>query len=222
GYRVAIAGRRAAEGQQAVAAVTAAGGTARFQRTDVADEAQVRDLIAGTLAAYGRIDAVFANAGVELMEPITAATAASFNQIFAPNVLGVLLTMKHAIPALIAAGGGAIVTTSSVAGQVGFSGAAIYAASKHAVNGLTRTAALEYAKQGVRVNAISPGPIQTAMLDRAFGPGDEAKGMVAGMVPSGRVGTVDDVAAAVVFLCSPAAAYITGQDLAVDGGFTAA
>jgi NAD(P)-dependent dehydrogenase (short-subunit alcohol dehydrogenase family) len=222
GYRVSVAGRRQAEGDAVVAAIVQAGGTARFQRTDVTDEAQIQALVAGTTAAYGRIDAVFNNAGLELFEPLTSATAESYHRIFTPNVLGVLLVLKHVIPVLAAAGGGAIVNTSSVAGQIGFAGAAIYTASKHAVNGLTRTAALEYAKQNVRVNSISPGPIQTEMLDRAFGPGDEGKAFFSNLVPAGRVGTADEVASAVVFLCSPAARYITGQDLAVDGGFVAA
>ena len=222
GYRVAVAGRRQAEGDAVVAEIKKAGGTARFIRTDVTDEAQVKDLVDGTVAAFGRLDAAFNNAGVELFEPLLDATPESYHRIATPNILGVLLSLKHEIPAIIKSGGGSIVNTSSVAGQIGFAGAGIYTASKHAVNGLTRTAALEFAKQGVRVNSVSPGPIQTDMLDRAFGPGEESKQFVKGLVPNGRVGTAEEVAAAVVFLSSPAASYITGQDLAVDGGFVAA
>lgn len=222
GYRVSLAGRRQAEGDAVVAEIAKAGGAARFFRTDVTDEAQVKALVDGTVAAFGRLDAAFNNAGVELFEPLLDATPESYHRIATPNILGVLLSLKHEIPAIIKSGGGSIVNTSSVAGQIGFAGAGIYTASKHAVNGLTRTAALEFAKQGVRVNSVSPGPIQTEMLDRAFGPGEESKAFVKGLVPNGRVGTADEVAAAVVFLSSPAASYITGQDLAIDGGFVAA
>jgi len=131
--------------------------------------------------------------------------------------------MKYEIPALLKTGGGSIVNTSSIAGAVGFPGAGLYVASKHAVNGLSKTAALEVAKQGIRINTVSPAAIQTDMLDRFLG-GDQAeqkKQYFAGLHPIGRIGTSDEIASAVLYLSSPGASFITGTDLLVDGGFTA-
>ena len=223
GYRVAIAGRRQREGEAVVAEITKAGGTARFFRTDVTIEAEVKAMVEGTVAAFGRLDVAFNNAGVELGQPLSEATANSFHSVMEPNVLGVILALKHQIPAMLASGGGAIVNNASILGQVGFANAVIYTASKHAVNGVTRASALEYAKQGIRVNSVSPGAIQTDMLDRFVGGAEQhdTKNFMASLHPMGRLGTADEIASAVVFLCSPAASFITGQDLAIDGGFTA-
>ncbi len=138
------------------------------------------------------------------------------------NIRGVLLSMKHEIPAMLQSGGGAIVNNSSAAGHIGFPGASVYVASKFAVIGLTKTAALEFAKQGVRVNSVSPGTIQTEMFDRAFGEGEtDMKKAISAQNPVGRIGTSEEIASAVLWLSSPGAAFTTGQDIIADGGYTA-
>ncbi|KQY89306.1 glucose 1-dehydrogenase [Pelomonas sp. Root1444] len=223
GATVVVSGRREPEGQALVAELKAVGAAdAAFIRADVREEADVRTLVEQTVTRFGRLDVAVNNAGVEgATGPITEQGADNYDLIFDSNVRGVLFSLKHEMRAMLGQGGGAIVNLSSVAGLIGFPGASVYVASKHAVEGLTKSAALEGAAAGVRVNAVAPGPIQTDMLERFVGRSEDAKaGMRAGN-PTQRFGTVDEVAQTIVFLASDKARYLTGQSLAVDGGFTA-
>ncbi len=223
GAKVVVSGRREKEGNAVVAEIKATGGDALFVKTDVTSEEQVAALVTRTLERYGRLDIAFNNAGVEgTLGPVTEQTSENYKLIFDANVKGVFLSLKYQIPAMLKQGGGSIVNTSSVAGSIGFPGFSLYTASKHAVIGLTKSAALEYAPHKIRVNSVSPAAIQTEMLDRAFGSGEsDTKQQIAAMHPAGRVGSVEEVADAVLFLSAPGATFITGHDLLVDGGFTA-
>ncbi len=223
GAKVVVAGRRENEGQAVVKAIEKAGGQALFVKTDVSREADVKALVDKTVARFGRLDFAFNNAGVEGTAGVTTdkQTEENYRHTFDINVLGLLLTMKHEIPAILK-NGGAIVNTSSVVGQIGMPGFGVYTASKHAVNGLTRSAALEYAKQGVRVNAIAFGTIQTPMVDRMVGEAktnNTQRDWLAGLHPVGRLGTVEEAAQAVIALLENP--FITGAVLSVDGGWTA-
>ncbi len=222
GAKVVLSGRRSAEGEAVAAEIRAADGTASFLRTDVSDEAQVAALVDFTVRTYGRLDVAFNNAGTEgELSPVTAAQVANYRQTFDINVLGTLLALKHEIPAMLKTGGGSIINAASIAGLVGFPGASVYVASKHAVLGLTKSVALEVAKQGIRVNAVSPAAIDTGMLDRFTGNDPAQKAAFGGMHPIGRYGQPQEIADVVLFLASDAASFITGQSLTVDGGFTA-
>jgi len=188
----------------------------------VAVEADVAALVAKTVATYGRLDVAFNNAGVELTGSILDATETDYRRVFDINVWGVLTSMKHEIPVMLKQGAGVIINTSSVAGQVGMAGASIYVASKHAVEGLTKAAALEYAKQGIRVNAVAPAAIETDMMNRFTGGGnEEALSYMRSLHPVGRLGRSEEIANAVLFLASDAASFITGTSLNADGGFLA-
>ncbi len=221
GAKVVLSGRRASEGEAVVAEITAAGGTARFVRADVAVEAEVKALVDQTVAAFGRLDVAFNNAGVESMGPLTEVSEAEYRRTFDINVWGVLASLKYEIPAMLKTGGGAIVNTSSVVGHVGMAGASIYIASKHAVEGITKTAALEFAKQGIRVNAVAPAVIETDMVDRFAGKEGPARDYLTSLHPIGRVGQTREISDVVLFLCSDAASFVTGHSLKVDGGMTA-
>jgi NAD(P)-dependent dehydrogenase (short-subunit alcohol dehydrogenase family) len=222
GAKVVVSGRREPEGLAVVEGIRTAGGEATFVRADVSKEDDVRQLVATTVATYGRLDVAFNNAGVEWMGALTDATEADYRRVFDANVWGVQAAMKYEIPELLKAGGGAIVNTSSVAGHIGMAGVSVYVASKHAVEGLTKAAAMEYAKQGVRVTAVAPAAIATDMIDRFVGgpDTDQGKGLAA-MHPVGRMGRSEEVAAAVLYLASDAAKFVTGVSLPVDGGWLA-
>lgn len=220
GAKVVLSGRREKEGLAVVEEITKAGGVAHFVQADVAKESDVKKLVEATVAKFGRLDVAFNNAGIELMGPIAEITEADYRKVFDINVWGVLASMKYEIKEMLKTGGGAIINTSSVAGHIGFAGAGVYAATKHAVEGLTKSAALEYAKQGIRVTAVAPAAIETEMIDRFVGGPDSEQGKgLASMHPIGRMGKSEEIAAAVLYLASDAAKFTTGISLPVDGGF---
>jgi NAD(P)-dependent dehydrogenase (short-subunit alcohol dehydrogenase family) len=222
GAKVVLSGRREQEGQAVVEEIKKAGGGAHFVRADVAQEADVKRLVDETVARFGRLDVAFNNAGVEWVGAFGEVTEADYRRIFDINVWGVITSMKYEIPAMLKTGGGAIINTSSVAGHIGLAGASVYIASKHAVEGLTKVIALEYAKQGIRVTAVAPAAIATDMLDRFVGGTDTEQGKgLAAAHPVGRVGRSEEVAAAVLYLASDAAKFTTGISLPVDGGYLA-
>ena len=222
GARIVVSGRREDAGHTLANELRGLGAEAEFIRADVRHEDDVRKLVDQTVARFGRLDAAINNAGTEGESgPLTEQTAESYAAIFDTNVLGVLLSLKHQLRVMLAQGSGSIVNVSSVAGKKGFPGAAVYVASKHAVEGLTKSAALEGAAAGVRVNAVAPGPIQTEMLERFTGNNADAKAGFLSAVPAKRAGTVEEIAQTIVFLASDKAPYLTGQSIAVDGGILA-
>jgi NAD(P)-dependent dehydrogenase (short-subunit alcohol dehydrogenase family) len=208
--------------EQTVATIKSAGGDAVFVACDVSKDIQVRALIEATVAHYGRLDYAFNNAGIEREQSRLAdGSDADFDAIIDVNVKGVWLCMKHQIPQMLSQGGGVIVNTASIAGLVGAPTMSIYSASKHAVIGLTKSAALEYAKKNIRINAVCPAVIDTEMFSRAQASDPKKAEIAQSMHPIGRIGKVDEVAAAVLYLCSDLAGFTTGIALPVDGGVTA-
>ena len=221
GARVVVSGRREEIGQALANQLRATGAEAEFIRADVRHEDDVRALVDNTVARFGRLDVAVNNAGTEgAAGPVTEQSAESYASTFDTNVLGTLLSMKHEMRVMLAQGSGSIVNLSSTMGQRGAPNASLYTASKHAVEGLTKSAALEGAASGVRVNAVAPGPVETEMLNRFTGSA-ERKAATVGGVPLKRAGTPEEIADAILFLASDKATFITGQIINVNGGKTA-
>lgn len=222
GAKVVLAGRRNEQGEEVAKEIEAAGSEALFIQTDVTKEDQVKHLVEETVRHFGRLDIAFNNAGIEQTAPITEFTEADYRKVFDINVLGIFLSQKYEIPAMLNSGGGSIINTSSIVGQIAMPGAGIYIASKHAVEGITKTTALELAGQGIRVNAVAPGAIATDMIDRFAGEeGTDGRQQLASQHPMGRLGKPQEIAAAVLYLASDAASFTTGISLPVDGGYLA-
>jgi NAD(P)-dependent dehydrogenase (short-subunit alcohol dehydrogenase family) len=222
GARVVVSDVDAPGGEETQRLIAGEGGEAIYVEADVSKEAEVQALIGRTIAEYDRLDYAFNNAGIEgATAPTAECTGENWDRVIDINLKGAWLCMKYEIPEMIRAGGGAIVNCSSIAGVIGFPGIPAYTASKHGLLGLTRAAALEYATRGIRVNAVCPGVIRTAMVERFTGGSAEAEVRLVSGEPMERMGTPEEVASAVLWLCSEGAAFVTGHPLMVDGGWVA-
>ena len=222
GARLIVSGRREEDGRALAKELRELGAEAEFITADVRKEEDVRNLVDKTVARFGRLDVAVNNAGTEGQPgPLTEQTEGTYAATFDSNVLGVILSLKHELRVMYPQKHGSIINISSVAGQIGFPGASVYVASKHAVEGLTKSAALEAAPRGVRVNAVAPGPIETPMLNRFVG-SEENKKRLLEHIPMQRAGSADEVAQTILFLASEKASYVSGQSYAVDGGRLAA
>jgi NAD(P)-dependent dehydrogenase (short-subunit alcohol dehydrogenase family) len=210
-------------GEETVNAIRGEGGEAIFVRTDVSRSADVSRLVKTAVEVYGRLDCALNNAGVPqaMRTPTAELTEEDWDRVININLKGVWLCMKHEIPQMLKQGGGVIVNTSSIGGLIGLPNRAAYTASKHGIVGLTKTAALEYARNGIRVNAVCPAFTRTPVMNRIFkeNPGSEAK--VSSLVPFGRLEEPEEVAQAVIWLCSEKASFVTGHAMAIDGGYVA-
>lgn len=221
GANVVIAGRREAEGGESLALIQKAGGQGLFVRVDVNEESEIEALVAKTLDRFGKLDFAFNNAGVGGLGRATmTATADIYDQVMNINVRGVFFSMKHQIPAIVQSGGGAIVNNASVLALRPSANSPIYSASKAAVVGLTKAAALEFAPKGVRINAICPAIIETDLTEQIRSD-EQTRAYLLSRHPVGRFGRSEEVAASVLYLCSPEASFITGVALPLDGGFAA-
>jgi NAD(P)-dependent dehydrogenase (short-subunit alcohol dehydrogenase family) len=219
GATVVVSGRRVEEGNETVGLVQGAGGQGLFVRADVSNPADVEKTMTTVLSRFGRLDVAFNNAGVEdAAAPFHEQTVENYDRVMGINVKGLWLSMQAEIRQMLKQGGGAIVNTSSVAGLIAITGNATYVATKHAVIGYTKAAALEYAKQGIRVNAVAPAAIDTEMVQR-FASEPAVRDQLMRAHPIGRIGQPEEVAAAVLWLASPAASFVTGHTLVVDGGY---
>jgi NAD(P)-dependent dehydrogenase (short-subunit alcohol dehydrogenase family) len=222
GAAVVLADLDERRGEEVAAQIRDKGGDAVFVRADVSVDADVETLVTDAVARYGRIDYAFNNAGIEGQQGrLHEMTAATWERVIAVDLTGVWTCMRHELPYMLDRGAGAIVNCASVAGLVGFPAIPAYVAAKHGVVGLTKAVALDYATDGIRVNALCPGVIDTEMVERFTGGSDEAAAQMTTMEPVGRLGTPEEVAEAAVWLCSDAASFVTGQAIAVDGGFVA-
>jgi len=221
GAKLIVTGRNTAAGESLAAELSGQGAEVQFVPGDAAQEATAKKWVEAAVKRFGRLDVAVNNAGVEgELGPVSEQTEANFTHVFDTNVKGLLFALKHEVPALTARGG-AIVNLSSMAGAIGMAGASVYVASKHAVNGLTRSVALEVARSGVRVNAVAPGAVATQMMERFTGGNKETQSSFAGQHPVGRFGSVEEIAHAILYLASDEAKFVTGSILAIDGGFTA-